>query len=374
MSKMNWKKVIGWAVVALVVIGVVGTNMYQSQNKSSKTTLVAMLPLSGVASHIGQDEQIGLQTALEASETKDVDLIFEDTEAKADLAVQALHRHLNINDNRFFYTSTTAVVNASIPTVKQNGKDSLLFTICTKPDVTTEYPYAFRIYPTSADEARLFANIIKDKNYKKVAVLFLQSPTSEGMVNILNQEFQGTDTKIVFKDFFSDQEQNFRILLLKVQKEKPDVLLLAGYARNYQSILRQLYEMDYNVPVIGNIGMLQMEFPEEEKIAYMKNVTFSAPAFYFNQNNPEVKVLAEALQKKGKQLNYEAAYAYDTMKMFIQAVEKATEKTPAGITSAMMSLSPYQGITGEIRLNENRDSILKLYPAQYNGSIVPEGK
>ena len=108
--------------------------------------------------------------------------------------------------------------------------------------------------------------------------------------------------------------------------------------------------------------MLQMEFPEEEKIAYMKNVTFSAPAFYFNQDNPEVKVLAEALQKKGKQLNYEAAYAYDTMKMFIQAVEKATEKTPAGITSAMMSLSPYHGITGEIHLNENRDSILKLYP------------
>ena len=188
--KFNWKKVIGWATVILAIVSVIGTNIYQSQNKSSKTTLVAMLPLSGVASHIGQDEQIGLQTALEASKTEDVSLIFEDTEAKADLAVQALHRHLNINDNRFFYTSTTAVVNASIPTVKQNGKDSLLFTICTKPDVTTEYPYAFRIYPTSADEARLFANIIKDKNYKKVAVLFLQSPTSEGMVNSLTQEFQ----------------------------------------------------------------------------------------------------------------------------------------------------------------------------------------
>ena len=36
-----------------------------------------------------------------------------------------------------------------------------------------------------------------------------------------------------------------------------------------------------------------------------------------------------------------------------------------------MSLSPYQGITGEIRLNENRDSILKLYPAKYNGQVVP---
>ena len=369
--KFNWKKIIGCSIAALVVAGVVGINIYQSQNKSNKTTLVAMLPLSGVASHIGQDEKIGLQMALAASKTKDVDLIFEDTEAKAALAVQALHRHLNINDNRFFYTSTTAVVNASIPTVKQNGKDSLLFTICTKPDVTTEYPYAFRIYPTSADEARLFADIIKNRNYKKVAVLFLQSPTSDGMISVLNKAFQGTDTKIVFKDFFSDQEQDFRIVLLKVQKEKPDVLLLAGYARNYQSILRQLYEMDYNVPVIGNIGMLQMEFSEEEKIAYMKNVTFSAPAFYFNQDTPEVKVLAEALQKNGKQLNYEAAYAYDTMKMFIQAVEKATEKTPAGITSAMMSLSPYQGITGEIRLNENRDSVLKLYPAKFNGQIIP---
>ena len=32
-AKLNWKKVIGWGVVALVVIGVVGTNMYNQQKK-----------------------------------------------------------------------------------------------------------------------------------------------------------------------------------------------------------------------------------------------------------------------------------------------------------------------------------------------------
>ena len=361
-------KIMVGVIGVLVVVIIVAGNVLQ-QKQTDQVNLVAMLPLSGVASHIGQDEQIGLQTALENAGTKSVNLIFEDTGAKADIAVQALHRHININDNRFFYTSTTAVVNAAIPTIKQNGKDSFVFTTCTKPDVTTEYSYAFRVYPTSADEARLFADIIKKKKYHKVAILFLQSPTSIGMLNILNQQLTGTDTRIVFKDFFSDQERDFRILLLKIQAQNPDVLLLAGYARNYQSILRQLHEMDYAVPVIANMGMLQMDLTEEEKIAYMKNVIFAAPAFYFNQDNPEVKVLTEALNKKGKQLNYEAAYAYDAMRMFIMAVEHAKEKTPAAIAAKMMSLSPYYGITGEIRLNENRDSVLKLYPAKYTGKV-----
>ena len=35
MSKINWRKVIGWGVAALVVIGVVGTNMYNQQEQAN---------------------------------------------------------------------------------------------------------------------------------------------------------------------------------------------------------------------------------------------------------------------------------------------------------------------------------------------------
>ena len=40
MSKINWKKVIGWGVAALVVIGVVGTNMHNQQTDNKNKILL----------------------------------------------------------------------------------------------------------------------------------------------------------------------------------------------------------------------------------------------------------------------------------------------------------------------------------------------
>ena len=54
MKKINWKSIIGWGVAALVVIGVVGTNMYQRQHTGSKPKVYAILPLSGSVADFGQ--------------------------------------------------------------------------------------------------------------------------------------------------------------------------------------------------------------------------------------------------------------------------------------------------------------------------------
>ena len=35
--KFNWKKVIGWGVATLVVIAVVGTNIYNQQQKDKRS-------------------------------------------------------------------------------------------------------------------------------------------------------------------------------------------------------------------------------------------------------------------------------------------------------------------------------------------------
>ena len=48
MSKINWKKVIGWAVAVLALIGIVGTNMYRQhqQTNADKRNVYAVLPLT----------------------------------------------------------------------------------------------------------------------------------------------------------------------------------------------------------------------------------------------------------------------------------------------------------------------------------------
>ena len=60
MSKLNWKKVIGWGVAALVVIGVVGTNIYQKREQKGDRPIVkigALYPMSGAAAVYGEAAQ-----------------------------------------------------------------------------------------------------------------------------------------------------------------------------------------------------------------------------------------------------------------------------------------------------------------------------
>ena len=55
--KINWKKVIGWGVAALVVIGVVGNNIYQHREQKGDKPVIkigAILPLTGVVAQGGQ--------------------------------------------------------------------------------------------------------------------------------------------------------------------------------------------------------------------------------------------------------------------------------------------------------------------------------
>ena len=91
MSKINWRKVIGWGVAALVIIGVVGTNMYNQQKKPSgnKKVVYAMLPLTGAVAEVGKEAQRYTQIWEKLNPNAPFKIEFVDSESKPDRAVSA---------------------------------------------------------------------------------------------------------------------------------------------------------------------------------------------------------------------------------------------------------------------------------------------
>ena len=80
------KKILGWAVAILVVVGVVGTNMYQQQQSSNtdKRKVYAALPLTGVLAVAGQDYKKAMDAAYSKINNPKIELVYVDTEFKGD--------------------------------------------------------------------------------------------------------------------------------------------------------------------------------------------------------------------------------------------------------------------------------------------------
>ena len=104
MSKLNWKKVIGWGMAALVVICVVGTNMYQHREQKSGKPVVkigAILPLTGAMGFVGQTYkdlyEMRLSEIPENSKFK-YQLIFEDDQLDAQKSLTAGQKLLSLDN------------------------------------------------------------------------------------------------------------------------------------------------------------------------------------------------------------------------------------------------------------------------------------
>ena len=105
MSKMNWKKVIGWGVAALVVVGVVGTNMYQYQKEQKGDKPVVKigvtLPLTGAMAQLGQQGKKAIELRLSEVEKDskfDYKVIFEDDQLQSSKEFTNAQKLINFNN------------------------------------------------------------------------------------------------------------------------------------------------------------------------------------------------------------------------------------------------------------------------------------
>ncbi|MGN0919913.1 MAG: ABC transporter substrate-binding protein [Alphaproteobacteria bacterium] len=356
-KKLNWKSIIGWGV-AIVFVGCI--LYFNSSKTEGKLRFVVMAPLSGPVGYLGQEEKLGIEEAYKNAPNKDdVELIFEDTQGNATMAISILQGHLAMGD-KFFYTSTTAQTNAVLSVLETQQDKPFVFTITMMPNQTKGYPLAYRIYPTSMQEMEGVAEYVKQKGYKKLGVLTAMMATYEGCIKHLQALLPDVT---IYEESFNTDEKDFRILLEKMKRENVEAILVNGYAPHFRSIIHHK-DTAWDIPLLLGFNTLQLN---DLPYSQLKDVVFRQPEFIMEipksdkfQNNDKISV------------GYETFYAYDTMDMFMKAVAQAKERTPETVGKAMENLN-FNGLTGKIIFDKDRDAILKQKMFKFNQDkkVVP---
>ena len=356
---MNYKRIFAAGIIALICLAIILLN---TPKNNGKLRFVVMAPLSGVAGYLGQEEKQGITLAYEQAPNKeDVDLIFEDTQGNTTYALTIFKRQLALG-SRFFYTSSTAQTNALLSDVMSEPQKPFMFTITMMPEQTKNYDLAFRIYPSTMQEVDVYADFIKKKQFKKVGILTLQLAAYAGCASYLQKLLPDVEQA---NEWYKNEEKDFRIQLQKMKDKGVQALIVNGYVPHIRSIMIQLTELDWDIPVLSSLNSSQLQ---DMPYPIVKNLLFPQPAFLYNTTPNDEFV---TLKRQAK--SYETFYAYETMKMFMKAIATAKGKTPQEVGQAFLELAPYEGLTEIITFDENRDALLKLKLSKITpqGHIVP---
>jgi branched-chain amino acid transport system substrate-binding protein len=359
-------------VFSVVLIGSSSCQYLNNQSKSdrdnSKTSIGAILPLTGSFAYLGQGEKVGMELASENN--PHVSLVFEDSQGKADLALSAMKKLLDFQKINIHVVSTTGAVLSTLPAYKESGKDVLVFAQATIPDVTNNYPFAYRLYVSADKEADLLAKYAKQKKYMRIGALHFRYRAGEDAVRIFKSKVNSYGGKVIHVENFTADDKDLRPILKKFKDSKLDAIIVYGFATNFPLISKQMSEVGLNLPVLANSALATGEVDRQLTVGFKNSVIFPAPYYYTAKNDPQIQAFNRKVEAKGQKPSFDIAYFYDMTNILIQSIEGTSEKSPRIIGSKIISTKKYKGVTGNIEFNQNRDAVVDVQLVKFINNTI----
>ena len=333
----------------------------------------AILPLTGPLSHLGDNERIGMELALSDIKAKgepSISFRFEDSQGKGPNAVTALRKQWDVDGRRFFIVATTGPALATLPIFKDAKEEKLVISQTMYPDITKGYPFAFRLFASSRQEAQLLANHAARNGHKRAAILHIQNEWGTESASIFRAAYEASGGTVVAKETYTFADKDYRIILAKLAAGKPDVLLIYAYPDNFPTIMKQFSEMGQSVPILANsdfaIGTLLKDIPP----TVLATTVFPAPRYLYDSSKSAISKFNEHVQATGHTPNFDIATFYDMTMILNKAVATAKNTSPAAVREALSAVFPYDGVTGHMELTPDRELIVDFALSKWvNGKL-----
>jgi len=260
-------KIIKFALVLLSTIGLIlgTTSTSFSKVEGDKIILGAAVSLTGKYSSNGVHTQNGYNMAVDrinsmggvkvGGKTYKFDIIYYDDESNPKRAAQLAERLISQDGVEFMlgpYSSglTKAMAPVTekygVPMVEANGASRSLF--------TKGYKYLFAVLAPAnlyLDVAIRTAVELNGGKGVKIAQAFEQDAFSQDVRLGILDAAEDTGSEIVIDDKLPKELNDMAATLAKVKATQPDVLVVSGHTKGALTAIRQITEMQVDVPMLA---------------------------------------------------------------------------------------------------------------------------
>jgi branched-chain amino acid transport system substrate-binding protein len=332
----------------------------------------AFLSLSGAETQFGVDTKEGIELAIEEVNAKGgvkgkpIKVIFEDDKSNPNEANNKVLQLID-RDKVIAILGEVASSRSRAGGIVANRKKVPMITpSSTHPDVTKIGPFVFRVCFTDDIQGKMGAQfMVTTMQKKKVALLFASDDLySTGLANEFRDEAKRLGAELVIEKSFLKTETNFTTFITEIRDAKPDLIYAPIYYSAMGPIARQAKASGLKGEMfVGGDGwhadsLIESAGDEMEGAYFTTHFTPDVPW-------PDAQAFVTKYKEKFKrEPTALAAMGYDAAKVLADAMGRAKSDTAEALRDAIQETKAFQGATGSISINAERNADKPIVIAQ----------
>lgn len=336
------------------------------------------LPLTGNTAQYGQDFKTAAEIALKdfAASGKlkvPVEIIFEDSRSDAKEGVTIARKF--VDDKRIVaalgdFTSTVSMAAAQV--YKRAGMAQLSQT-ASHPDFAKISEWQFRNITTQAQEGVFNADWMNEQGYKKIAVIAEQTDWGQSVVKDFADKVKANGGEVVFTEFFNRGLPDFRSIITKIERAKPDAIYTGFFYEDGAQFLKQMQQLGVDIPVYStsaayNQKLVELAGPAAEGL-------YLTATFLPNSDDENVQKFVSEWKaaRNGAEPGQFPAQAFDAVNIMLEAVARAyPDVSRQNVRDELAKTKDYPGVTGVTSFDADGEAIKQLTKATVSdGTFVP---
>ncbi len=353
------------ALLAVLVLSIVALSA--CGGGGGGTVKIAILaPLSGDVATFGQSTRDGALLAIEEWNAKGgvlgkkIETVVEDSQCNAEAAVSAANKVIDQDGVKFIVGEVCSSASIPISEIATAKGVLQISPTSTNPGVTVDEngntkPTIFRACFIDPFQGKVAAKFALENLGAKTAAVFLDQGNDyvRGLAEVFIKEFEAGGGKVVVKETYTGEDQDFSAILTKVKDANPDLLYLPDYYSTVNLIAAQAKEKGITAVMMGGDGW---DSPDLD-------LTVVEGGYYTNHFSPDdTRAVVQDFVKKykdkyGSTPDALAALAYDAANILLQSMEKAgTTDDPAKVAKAMES-GNFSVVSGDISYDAQHNPV-----------------
>ena len=299
-------------------------------------------PLTGDAAYLGSPVEKTLQFAVdELNENGGVNgkqLVFfaEDGKCDGKEAVNAFLKLQNANDIDAVVMGCSPELLAIAPVAEQYNV-LVISPMATAPSISDAGDHVFRLIPSDALQGKVGADILKERGYNRIGVIYVNHDYGVGLNNVLKKEL---GSKIVLSEAFDPKATDFRSILTKM--DDVDALYLVAFPKEGELILKQMKELGMDLPIVAAESI-----KTDTILPLAKDIVITVP----QAEGDGFSLFAAKFETRfDEKPGLYTGEAYDVIQVIAKAAENSDD-----LVEGMQSVRTHDGVAGFVTFDAKGD-------------------
>jgi len=333
----------------------------------------AILPMSGPTAVWGENIRNGMELARAdlAEQGIAIDIVYEDSQAKPDVALTA-YRKLKDVDSINMVISAFSRVSVPLVPVIDAEQIPLMMTLVAAKGVAERSPYSFRFYSNERQYVEPQFAWMDPAVYDRVAVLWINDEFGSSVHDVILEQANLHKIAIVADENYDPNSVDFRTQLTKIKVANPKAILFVGAVpAEISNALKQIRELGLTADFIENSAALAQ--PASLNAAGSAAEGAITLAFPFSLGKTGSEFRQAYKQRFNAEPNFAAAFGYDMIKL-IGFASSGRAMPGEELAQKIIAVKTFESLNGPVTIQPTGEINPAIEPAKVvNGGLVALG-